>query len=49
MEEIKDSIPLPICITKRSVVATRKRCSYREAVTIIEVRQLTRPKAGRMG
>jgi hypothetical protein len=48
MEEIKDSNPLPIYITERSAVATRKRCSYREAVTVLEVWRLIRPKAGRM-
>jgi hypothetical protein len=49
MEEIKDSIPLPIYITGHSAMATRKRCSYKEVVTVIGVRQLISPKAGRMG
>jgi hypothetical protein len=48
MEDIKDSIPLPINNTGHSAMATRKRCSYKEVVTVIGVRQFISPKAGRM-
>jgi hypothetical protein len=49
MEKIKDSNPLPLYITGHSAMATKKRCSFEEVVTVIGLRQLISPKAGRMG